>query len=519
MDRNKIYSAQAIIILASLFFVFFPSCSYEYQVQIKPQQSEILLNGIRVENNTSYKTSEKEITVTASLKGYRPYSDIIKAASRFSPKVVDIALKKKTYPFSLSILPQSVKKARISIDGAAPVKAPYAAMLPQGKHSVEISAPGYQVQRYYVFLNNIKDMTIRLQKSDIDAFNKSASGLFLRPKGVYTCRHAPKQSTFGPDSRYIYLTYLFDKGGEIFDTHTGQFIHSIDPGKHTADTQFTEQCFIPSKHRYLATQMTTGSIFEYDISAFAKKTTVSTTETAYGKRETAESVSNQTQPRFIRVISSGGEWPKYMAYSEPLDILAVSNWKSNTVALIKHDTGTIQTKVGPIASPRGLVFSPNGKFLYITSFDGGTIHKYETDTWTETARVRRPFGAMRHAVLSTDGSTLYVSDMANEKVYSIDAQNFTIKTSYTVPVNPNTIDLTPDGRYLFVSCRGPNNPDSYLLKSPEPGKIYIIDTKQDKIIFHLNAGTQPTGLDISSNGSHLVFTNFQDDTFEIYQIK
>jgi DNA-binding beta-propeller fold protein YncE len=87
-----------------------------------------------------------------------------------------------------------------------------------------------------------------------------------------------------------------------------------------------------------------------------------------------------------------------------------------------------------------------------------------------------------------------------------------------VDSHPNTIRLTPDGKYLFVSCRGPNNPDGYTLPSPRDADIVIIDTESFKTLTSWAQGNQPTGLDISPDGRYLATTDFMDRHVNLYVI-
>jgi len=116
------------------------------------------------------------------------------------------------------------------------------------------------------------------------------------------------------------------------------------------------------------------------------------------------------------------------------------------------------------------------------------------------------------------GTHAYVSDMYFKTVYDIDLSTFKINKQIKVFNNPNTIDLYGD-RWLFVSCRGPNNPEDYTKRSPKNGKIYIIDTKDMTEVSNFEGGNQPTGLDVSNNGKYLCFSNFQDKNIELYSIE
>ncbi|MBO4732683.1 MAG: YVTN family beta-propeller repeat-containing protein, partial [Spirochaetaceae bacterium] len=63
------------------------------------------------------------------------------------------------------------------------------------------------------------------------------------------------------------------------------------------------------------------------------------------------------------------------------------------------------------------------------------------------------------------------------------------------------------------------NKEDYTKRSPVNGKIQIIDTTTMQIVKTIEGGNQPTGLDISRDGTLLCFSNFQDANIEVYSIK
>ena len=125
---------------------------------------------------------------------------------------------------------------------------------------------------------------------------------------------------------------------------------------------------------------------------------------------------------------------------------------------------------------------------------------------------------MRHIVIDSTQTFAYVSDMYHRSVYKLNLTTFEIVSKARVFNNPNTIDLLDD-KYLFVSSRGPNNESHYTNRSPVNGKIQLIDTETMKVIFEFEGGNQPTGLDVSSDGKYLCFSNFQDANIELYSIE
>ena len=83
---------------------------------------------------------------------------------------------------------------------------------------------------------------------------------------------------------------------------------------------------------------------------------------------------------------------------------------------------------------------------------------------------------------------------------------------------PNTIRLTPDGRVLIVSSRGPNNPVNWLDPGPEWGAITLLDTATGKPLDLFVAGNQPTGMDLSLDGRSLAASDFIDNRVRIFEL-
>jgi len=81
----------------------------------------------------------------------------------------------------------------------------------------------------------------------------------------------------------------------------------------------------------------------------------------------------------------------------------------------------------------------------------------------------------------------------------------------------NTIAISPDGRWLYASTRGPNNAVDYERKGPAFGELIVIDTERLVIVERHWGGNQPTGLAVSPDGRDIVFTDFLDHRLEIYR--
>ena len=126
-------------------------------------------------------------------------------------------------------------------------------------------------------------------------------------------------------------------------------------------------------------------------------------------------------------------------------------------------------------------------------------------------------GALRHMVANEAGTLLYFDDMAKFETYVVDVATEKITKLAKTDPEPNTLDLSPDGKVLYVSCRGLNG-DDYMAPGPEWGSVVLIDTATGKTLDAIVGGNQPTGLDVSPDGRYLAFSDFLDDRIRVYTI-
>ncbi len=303
------------------------------------------------------------------------------------------------------------------------------------------------------------------------------------------CGTQPKQVLFSPDNKCLVLPLLEDKGFHVIDLENPSSKPKLIKPPASEKEGYVEGLFIPEKNAFFISQMTTGKIYEYSYPGFEYK----------------------------REIDTKGTWSKFIAWNPAKSMLAVSNWVSNDVSLIDYESGILLKKIKTAAAPRGLAFVNDGKEMIVLCFDGGEIQKFNVSTGAKIDSVSVQKSAMRHIVMNSFQSKAYISDMYHACVYEFDLFAFKITATWKVFTNPNTIDLLDD-RYLFVSCRGPNNRTDYTKRSPANGKIYVIDVKDGSTVCKIDGGNQPTGLALSSDGTSLCFTNFQDANCEMYKI-
>lgn len=342
-----------------------------------------------------------------------------------------------------------------------------------------LQAPGYQPLTLTV--------TPQAQAEPLEVKLEKAGGLLTRVAEARTGIQ-PKSVTWSADGRYLLVPLLADTGIDVFTAKPLALYKRLTPPGYGAKHGFVETGWLPALQEYWFSQMTTGMIHIYD-----------------------------AQFHYKESFSTGGLWSKVIAFSPDGRTALVSNWESNSVTVFDTASRTLRGKVKTPGIPRGLAFSEDGRRFYCAIFDNGQVVHFATaDLKPLTGLDFGSGSAMRHALVS--GGKLLVSDMAGGRVLFADEATGKTEAAVKLGYNINTIALSPDGRWLFASSRGKNNPVNYEHKGPDFGKIYWIDTKTRQVAGWIWGRNQPTGLAVSPDGTQVAFTDFLDANLELYQL-
>jgi YVTN family beta-propeller protein len=313
----------------------------------------------------------------------------------------------------------------------------------------------------------------------------------------------PKQVAFTPNGKELWTPLLGSTGIDVFRVPDLQKIARIPLGTQGG----VEVIFTRDGKRAYVSQMQTASVYEID--AITK--------------------------RVIRVLKTGGNWTKILELSPDEKTLYAANWISNDISVIDLTTGALQRKIPTVKTPRGLIVSDDGRTIFVAGFENGEIVRIDLlpplDTsvvttsigpvkaWTPKSTVlHRTGGAMRHLALDRKAGVMYADDMGRDSVFTVDVATGTVRTLAKTDSHPNTIDLSLDAKYLYVSNRGQNSPKGYNQFGPDYGSVLVIDVKTGKAVDAIVGGNQTTGLDVSPDGTLLAFTDFQDARVQLYAI-
>ena len=301
----------------------------------------------------------------------------------------------------------------------------------------------------------------------------------------FSCGPEPKQVAFTPDGKELWVTLLAGYGIEIFDPLSGMKIDEVDLGQYGA----VEVIFSGDGKTAYASQMETASVYEID----RKTRTVK------------------------RQFNTGGTWTKVILLSPDENTLWASNWCRNDVSEIDLATGELVRRMNTVVTPRGLYVTPDGERLYVAGYENGDIQRIDLPT-NDSKVIFKTGGAMRHMVGDDAHGLLYIDDMSTADAFVIDLATEKVTKLLDTDRRPNTMDLSPDGKVLYISNRGKDNPETYLIPGPQWGDILVVDTATGEILDAIVGGNQCTGLDVSPDGNLLAFSDFLDDMIRVYRI-
>lgn len=357
------------------------------------------------------------------------------------------------------------------------------AMLQTGENNLVFSAEGYHD------LNVKTNVTARTSLLEYKLEKKNS---MLEQVAVMTTGPHPKSVEFTPDGKYMVSALLEGTGVDLFSVKDLKKVKTIEfPENYARRRNFVEIVFLPEKNEMWVSQMAANAVHVIDMKDYTYKLTIPTK----------------------------GVWTKVMCFTPDKKLAFASNWESRDISIIDTARHEVIGKIKVSGVPRGMIVTNDGKYLYTCVFENGQMQKIDIANRKVAKTISfSGRGAKRHIVMDREKDIFYITDMYRGTVFVMSAKDDSIIKEIKVDQKLNTCKLTPDNKYLFVSSRGPNNPETYLKKGPKFGKIYVIDTETLEIVDWVWGKNQPTGLDISPDGKYLAFTNFLDREIEIYRI-
>lgn len=368
--------------------------------------------------------------------------------------------------------------------------------------------------------------------------------------------HSPKSVNAHPTKKKYYVNSLEGSKTVVYDLLTGEKLKVIS---HQFDEQHKnlwapESGFYKFNYPRKNPNHFTGKPVESVLSHNGRYLWVPYYRRNYdlnAQDPSAMAVIDTETDAIVRLFETG-PLPKMVAVSPDQKRVAVTHWGNNTVGLLdvssanpndwKYVANFVVDKELKLNFSRtekvdrdknsgyclrGTVFTPDGKYLLVGCMGGGGgIAVIDIQNNLYLGRVMGSMSSLRHLIIKNGylfvsiNSAGYVQRISLDtflaKAQQMDGQSckqVTVKewTSCKVPAGARTIEITPDGKYIFVAC----NFSSALA---------VVNAETMKLVGTLSADSYPVGLDISRDGRYVLTTSqgrsgYGGNSVNIFEIK
>jgi DNA-binding beta-propeller fold protein YncE len=415
-------------------------------------------------------------TTSTSLVGSSSTTPSSESSTTMVPSTTSTLANLAPQQLKVSANPEAVKLIVTLQDGTTLTgKTPFLQKVPGGHVKIELSKPGYNTAARDLTLDRPTDLKVWLDPQ----------GQVLQSLVRFKSGRGPQQVAFSPDGRELWVSLLNGAGLEVYSSASGKKTGEVTlGGKGAAELIFTND-----GQTIYASQIATGLVYEID------------------------RVSRTVKRQF----KTEGKSPKVLLLSADEKTLWTANWDSSDISQIDLTTGALVRRLPTVAKPRGLYATPDGASLYVAGFATGEVQRIDLGTSAGKV-IFKTGGAMWDLAADEARGLLYVDDTEGNAVYVIDLEKEAATKLAGTDHRPNTLDLSADGKVLYVSNRGKEDPANASHAGPEWGSVLAIDTSDGAILDAIVGGNQCTGLDVSSDGSLLAFSDFLDDHVRMYSI-
>ena len=155
---------------------------------------------------------------------------------------------------------------------------------------------------------------------------------------------------------------------------------------------------------------------------------------------------------------------------------------SDELVAIDISTQKIKWRTKTGAMPADVYGSPDGKHLFVglTGSDSVEVFDIAGEQPRSVQRIKTGDGA--HAFRAAgDGRHLFVSNRVANTISKIDMQALRVVDGYPAPGGPDCMDVSADGRWLYVSARWAR-------------KMLVSDTVERKVARAVQVGKSPHGV-------------------------
>ncbi|MBT2293627.1 lactonase family protein [Paenibacillus albidus] len=176
--------------------------------------------------------------------------------------------------------------------------------------------------------------------------------------------------------------------------------------------------------------------------------------------------------------------------------------------------------------PHSAIFSPDGKYVFVSDLGLDLIRAYRINTDTETLEVQgetalHPGAGPRHLAFHPDGKSAYVINEVDSSItsFTYDSANGTLRTAATVSTLPADfngenicaeIAVSADGRYLYGSNRGHDSIVVFEIEAASAGLT---------LVQHVSTrGGHPRHFTLTPDNGFLIVANRDGNNLVVFSV-
>jgi YVTN family beta-propeller protein len=201
--------------------------------------------------------------------------------------------------------------------------------------------------------------------------------------------------------------------------------------------------------------------------------------------------------QLLKRVKIGGN-PYNLIFSPDGRYLYVLDWSSETNGdeVIVYDLKAEQVagRIEVSTWPAHGVFSRDGRLLYVSGETAGDLTVIDTATRGIVARIVHGGGDAMGLALTADGRTLYAGAGENKVVLKIDTTTHRVVGEIALPGVVHDAALTLDGRFLYTTLRNAN-------------RVVVISTTEDRIVATIPQRAYPDLVTMEPGGRYALVTN------------
>jgi YVTN family beta-propeller protein len=198
--------------------------------------------------------------------------------------------------------------------------------------------------------------------------------------------------------------------------------------------------------------------------------------------------------------------PHALALSHDSHILYVANMSKDRISIVNADNNEFIDDIvlqhnfpTPYYEPMHMYISPDDRYLYVNCRTSSSVLIVDTQTKLIVKEFPVPDHPMQ-GVVSSDGLKYYAVSHHDPYLSEItkNGSDWTIQ-EFEIPAFQEAYgcDLSPDGRYLYISCSNDGNEFQPYFKIPgkdRPSLLCIYDVQNHELVKVMDIGSYATGV-------------------------